>query len=512
LEEESLIHRNILENVKDGIMTVDFDGKIITFNPAAESILEINESDLLNQNYAEVFFQYEENDEFNQTIFNAIYESAVRHNSVVSFNTGRTVKSLALTTTYLQSNGKDLGVIAVFSDITELSELRDSLKAMEKIQRLNSELEKRNEFIKETFGRYLSDDIVKSIIETPGGLKLGGKKQRITIMMTDLRGFTSMSEKLQPEAVVSILNNYLGEMTEIILKHGGTIDEFIGDAILVLFGAPVWHQLHAERAVACALEMQIAMAGVNRWNKKMSLPEIEMGIGIHTGDVVIGNIGSKKRTKYGVVGKAVNLTSRIESYTTGGQIFISRQTGDEVGNGLVTGARHEVHPKGVEHPITILEVTGLERGYGLSLDADEAGQRLLTLKKPIAVRVDVVEGKDVGCGEGMHNAWITKLSRHRAEIAIEAGAEAGMDVGMGAKMGLTVKAFDNLRMRITGANGEEIDADVYAKALEAAATGSDADTITSAGANADADAKVRIKFTSLPEAVRVFFDGIVEGE
>jgi len=498
-------------------MTVDFDGRIITFNPAAESILEINESDLINQNYAEVFFQYEENDEFNQTIFDAIYESAIRHNAVVSFNTGRVLKSLALTTTYLQDKGKDIGVIAVFSDITELTELRDSLKAMEKIQRLNAELEKRNEFIKETFGRYLSDDIVKNLIETPGGLKLGGKKQRITIMMTDLRGFTSMSEKLQPEAVVSILNNYLGEMTEIILKHGGTIDEFIGDAILVLFGAPVWKPLHAEYAVACALEMQIAMPCVNRWNKQMGLPEIEMGIGIHTGDVVIGNIGSKKRTKYGVVGKTVNLTSRIESYTTGGQIFISRQTADEVGEGLVTGARHEVHPKGVDRPITIFEVTGIERGYGLSIDSEEAGRRLVTLKKPISVRMAVVEGKDVGGQEGMLKAEITALSKHQAEVGMGDGFQAG------------VKAFDNVRMRIMGADGSEIDDDVYAKVLETGRAGTLADANTSAdanaganadtsadasaGANADANAgaNVRIKFTSVPEAVRGFLDGAMEG-
>ncbi len=120
-------------------------------------------------------------------------------------------------------------------------------------------------------------------------------------------------------------------MVELIHRTGGTIDEIIGDAIFVLFGAPLVMPDAAQRAVRCALEMQKAMPGVNEHNLQMGWPEIEMGIGIHTGEVVVGNIGSTKRSKYGVVGRTVNLTARIESFTVGGQVLVSPTVIDAAG-------------------------------------------------------------------------------------------------------------------------------------------------------------------------------------
>jgi adenylate cyclase len=158
-----------------------------------------------------------------------------------------------------------------------------------------------------------------------------GGKRKITMLMADLRGFTSLSERLPPERVVTLLNRYLTTMVSVIKQYQGTIDEFIGDAIFVLFGAPIWQEDDAQRAVACGIAMQLAMASVNEQNRQDGLPEIEMGIGIHTGQVVVGNIGSAERTKYGVVGSQVNLTSRIQSCTTGGQTLISEATRREVG-------------------------------------------------------------------------------------------------------------------------------------------------------------------------------------
>jgi adenylate cyclase len=129
-------------------------------------------------------------------------------------------------------------------------------------------------------------------------------------------------------------------MTEIIQKYQGTIDEFIGDGILVIFGAPILRPDDPQRAVACAVEMQLAMTSVNERNRQAGYPEVALGIGINTGEVVMGNIGSQKRIKYAVVGRAVNLTARIESYTVGGQIFISESTLDECGD-ILWIERHE---------------------------------------------------------------------------------------------------------------------------------------------------------------------------
>ena len=202
---------------------------------------------------------------------------------------------------------------------------------------------------------------------SPTGLQLGGEKRKITMMMTDLRGFTSLSERLAPERVVAMLNRYLTTMVKVIKHYQGTIDEFIGDAIFVLFGAPVWQEDDAERAVACAVAMQLAIEDVNEQNRKEELPEVEMGIGVHTGQVVVGNIGSSERMKYGVVGSHVNLTSRIQSYTTGGQILISETTRREAGPTLKIGKQMAIKAKGIEHPVTLFEVLGIGGRHRLYL-------------------------------------------------------------------------------------------------------------------------------------------------
>src|SRR6185369_15972615 len=163
--------------------------------------------------------------------------------------------------------------------------------------------------------------------------------RRVTIMMSDLRAFTAVSERLGPEQVVHMLNRYLGAMAEIILRYQGTIDEFIGDAILAIFGAPVTRGDDARRALSCALAMQLALEVVNQENAKEGLPALEMGIAIHTGEVVVGNIGSDRRAKYGVVGPPVNIAGRIESYSVGGQVLISGETLAAAGDQVIVGER-----------------------------------------------------------------------------------------------------------------------------------------------------------------------------
>ena len=177
----------------------------------------------------------------------------------------------------------------------------------EKVRERTAQLELRTQFIEQTFGRYMSNEIAESLLKSPEALDFGGHKRTVTILMSDLRGFTAFSETLPPETIVSLLNNFLSEMITVIQKYNGTIDSFIGDAIQAIFGAPLQRPDDAERAVACAIEMQIVMARVNAWNVQQGFPEIEMGIGINTGEVVVGNIGSRKRAKYSVQGSNANL-------------------------------------------------------------------------------------------------------------------------------------------------------------------------------------------------------------
>ncbi|MGH2415137.1 MAG: adenylate/guanylate cyclase domain-containing protein, partial [Microcystaceae cyanobacterium] len=225
--------------------------------------------------------------------------------------------------------------------------------------------------MRKTFGRYLTDQVVANLMENPSASKLGGERRKITILTSDLRGFTATCERLSPEEVVKILNFYLGHMADVITKHQGTIDEFMGDGILVLFGAPTARKDDAQRAIACAIEMQLAMNPVNEQMETWDLPHLEMGIGINTGEVVVGNIGSEKRTKYGIIGSQVNLTYRIESYTTGGQVLISESTLKEAGSIVKIDGQKEVQPKGVKQLITIYEIGGIGGGYNLFLSKED---------------------------------------------------------------------------------------------------------------------------------------------
>ena len=361
------------------------------------------------------------------------------------------------------TDGKPKEIVGSWADISDRKRVEIEL------QRLAEKVELRNRFIRETFGRYLTDEVVETVLESPSGLQMGGDKRKITMMMADLRGFTSLSERLAPERVVAVLNRYLTTMVTIIKQYQGTIDEFIGDAVFVLFGAPVWQEDDAQRAVACAVQMQLAMASVNEQNKQEDLPEVEMGIGVHTGQVVVGNIGSSERMKYGVVGSHVNLTSRIQSYTTGGQILISETTRKEVGPILRAGKQMEVKAKGIEHPVTLSEVLGIGGSHRLFLP--ETTEALAPLIEKIPFRYEIVEASHLG-GE-VYKGTLTKLSLKAAEARLEN----------------PVPTLTNLKMHLIGTDVQEIPGTLYAKVVG-----------TVAGSSTD----FSFRFTSVSPEVETF--------
>jgi len=223
------------------------------------------------------------------------------------------------------------------------------------------QLERNERFIRRTFGRYLSDDIVDQLLEAPEGLELGGDLREVTIMMSDICGFTSLAEHLPPTDVVSLLNRYFEPMTNIIFEHDGTIDEFLGDAILAVFGAPRTRDDDPERAVRCALAMRDAMQAVNEANKAAGLPALSQRIALNTGSVIAGNIGSEQRAKYGCVGHAMNVTSRIEGQTDTDEILIAAATRDQLpADVFILGEPRELVAKGIEDAILTYPVLGLK--------------------------------------------------------------------------------------------------------------------------------------------------------
>lgn len=276
-----------------------------------------------------------------------------------------------------------------------------------------------SELLKRMFGRYLSTEVMNSLLENPAALELGGERRTVTILMSDLRGFTALSERLEPEQVVSLLNAYFEVMVEVILKYDGTISEIIGDALLVVFGAPQAMQDRTLRCVACAIEMQNAMAEVNRRNRSLHVPEIEMGIGVNETEAVVGNIGSSKRSNYTVVGRGVNMAQRIESYSVGGQVLISESVRRAAGSALRVDGRRQVFPKGAEAPFTIHEVGGVGAPFNVTLLAEEAG--LQQLARPIPALVAPLDGKHVG--RQREACCLIRLSRKAADLSCDTELE-----------------------------------------------------------------------------------------
>lgn len=219
---------------------------------------------------------------------------------------------------------------------------------------------KERDFISNTFGRYVDPEIARELLARPEAARLGGEKREVVILFSDLRDFTPMAETLSPEATIQLLNRFFSRMIEIIQKHRGIIVDFLGDAMLAFFDpldrplAPVVRQ-----ALKCALEMQQAMKEVNAPQGGATFPPLSMGIGVHAGEVVVGNIGSETRAKYGIIGAAVNLAHRIQVQAGGGEVVISEAAYRVVQPGLVV--KRELHPrlKGIQEPMTLYAVQDL---------------------------------------------------------------------------------------------------------------------------------------------------------
>lgn len=332
--------------------------------------------------------------------------------------------------------------------------------------------------IRKAFGRYLTDEVVASLLESPEGLQLGGERRKITILTSDLRGFTAIAERLQPEEVVKILNIYLGYMTEVISQYQGTIDEFMGDGILVLFGAPTLREDDAKRAVACAVAMQLAMPAINEKMKDLDVGHLEMGIGINTGEVVVGNIGSEKRTKYSVIGSHVNLTYRIESYTVGGQILISESTLKEVESIVRIDEAKEVQPKGVKKPITIYDIGGIDGEYNLFITQEE--EAFFSLPEQICLQFHyaLLDGKHID--NSLFKGSLVKLSSK--------GAELRSDIDAGNAL---PEPLSNIKLNLLSPNNpQEVSGDIYAKVVKKEADNS----------------SFCIHFTSLPPDIEAMLD------
>ena len=324
--------RNILTFMEDAVCATSMSGELIYANPAAGKLfgLDVNS----RAKIWDAIPYVEGNDALIQLFIDGVLQKKKSVRSLVEYvnNEGR-VFHLHVT---LTCESSETGMILiVIHDLTDLTKVQSA------------------------FERYTSPEIADYVLTTPDGEKQGGQNRVVSILMSDLRGFTAMSTRLSSDQLITMLNHYFTLMADVIRRHHGIIIEFLGDGLFVVFGAPQVLPDHAAAAVSCAIGMQNAMEEVNRWNRENGYPELEMGIGINSGTVVAGNIGSEKKMKYGCIGETVNLAGRLESLTLGGEICVSENTRKMTPKELAYNWENTFMPKGAKEPVKYYSAVGI---------------------------------------------------------------------------------------------------------------------------------------------------------
>jgi adenylate cyclase len=220
------------------------------------------------------------------------------------------------------------------------------------------------EMIKRAFTRYVAREVVDEILKDPESMVLRGERREVTVLFCDVRGFTPLSERLSPEEVVLLLNDFYTLMIETTFKHDGTLDKFMGDAVMAIFGAPIAHPDHSARAVLTALAMQEGIAGLNARRVREGKEAVSVGIGVSAGEAVAGTVGTEERMEYTVIGDSVNLAARLESNAKPGQILISQPTWDRVRGVVEVRSLGPIKVKGKEEQVEVYEVLGLPGQVG----------------------------------------------------------------------------------------------------------------------------------------------------
>ncbi|MBF0499063.1 MAG: GAF domain-containing protein [Candidatus Riflebacteria bacterium] len=343
----------ILSSLSNGVITLDHKRRIVRVNPVALRILGLeSEGDALGRILADIFGEsnkqlvQEVEHVFEKNTQNALYDIDFK-------STGEEKHSINFITVPLADDrGTSLGVVIVLEDITK---------------------EKR---VKSNLTRYMSKDLVDKLTSGSGAIELGGARREVTILFSDIRGYTSLTEKLGPSEIVEMLNEYFTHMVDAIFKFDGVLDKFIGDAMMAVFGAPVPLPDHAMRSVQAALEMKFQLARFNKDRIARGKIPIQIGIGISTGEVLCGNIGSNKRMEYTAIGDGVNLSSRLESATKlyRAMTLLSEFTYEQIKGRVFARELDFIRVKGKNKPVRIYELLGeancqLEDNVMRSIDA-----------------------------------------------------------------------------------------------------------------------------------------------
>lgn len=324
---------NIMSSITTGIVKIDLLGEIEYFNSAAQKVFKFDQANILKNHYLIVFLENQKLISLIEKIENE--EEVIYENNLKVVDNESNEHEINITISPVFDNGNNYsGAVLAFEDLSDIN------------------------MIKSTFKKYVSENIVDELLDSGREIKLGGTKSEVCIMFCDIRGFTSMSEKMEPEDVVFLLNNYFQEMIDVVFKNNGTLDKIIGDELMVLYGVPIQSDNDCQKAVNTAIEMFSQLKEFNSKNVKNNLPELNIGVGINYGEVVSGNIGSTRQMNYTVIGDSVNLAARLCSHADKNQIVISDSTYQllHMKNGFVR--KDPINVKGKEKKIEnwVLEI------------------------------------------------------------------------------------------------------------------------------------------------------------
>jgi len=339
---------SVFNSMTNMIVTTDEAGQIYYFNEPAGKAMGLTEEDL--GSHLENAFRKS----LSARVINAILTSLEEGDEILGlegiYRSEDKDMDFSLNVTPLVTpRGKKEGLTLLFTNQTREKELKKTVKIVNDERRV----------IKDMFARYMSQEVMTSLMESPDSIKLGGDKREATVFFADIRGYTSFSEGRDPEVIVEILNEYFSEAVESVMVYKGYIDKFIGDCIMAVWGVPMQPKKDdAINAVSCAIAIQSAVRSTKRKFFRNEAARLRIGIGVNTGPLVAGNLGSIQRMDYSVIGDTVNLAARLEGAAGADEIIISQATRNHIGNQFKLEKRKPIRVKGKEKPIQIYNVLG----------------------------------------------------------------------------------------------------------------------------------------------------------